>query len=78
MEDNTEQARRALLPEMPAELLARVQQGEQVWSARELSQEFEVLGFMAPFVVVRRRSDGKRGTLMFTHEPRYYFGWQEE
>jgi hypothetical protein len=28
---------------------------------------------MAPFVVVRRRSDGQEGSLMFQHWPRYYF-----
>ena len=30
----------------------------QVWSTEELQQDFEALGFMAPFIVVRRRSDG--------------------
>lgn len=49
---------------------------EQTWTTDELTRDFEVLGFMAPFVVVRRRSDGKRGTLQFTHMPRLYFGWQ--
>jgi hypothetical protein len=34
-----------------------------------------VLGFSAPFVVVRRRSDNVKGSLEFTHAPRLYFGW---
>jgi hypothetical protein len=34
-----------------------------------------VIGFMAPLVVVRRRSDGKKGSLEFQHSPRHYFGF---
>ena len=49
---------------------------EQKWTTAEMTAEFDVLGFQAPFVVVRRKSDGKRGTLEFTHSPRTYFGWR--
>ncbi len=38
--------------------------------AREL---YDFIGFQAPYVVVRRKSDGQKGTLTFTHDPRYYF-----
>lgn len=48
------------------------------WDTAALTNDFEVLGFMAPFVVVRRRSDGKRGSLEFTHNPRVYFNWTED
>ena len=48
----------------------------QVWTTTELSHDFEVLGFMAPFVVVRRRSDGMKGSLEFQHNPRLYFHFQ--
>jgi hypothetical protein len=34
-----------------------------------LSEYFEVIGFMAPLDVVRRRSDGVKGGLMFQHHP---------
>jgi hypothetical protein len=34
-----------------------------------------VVGFTAPYVVVRRRSDGKKGSLEFQHDPRFYFGF---
>jgi hypothetical protein len=47
----------------------------QVWDTGQLSGEFEVLGFMAPFVVVRRRSDGRKGSLEFQHTPRFYFNF---
>ena len=76
MSDPTEGARRALIPQMPEELEARVAAGEQVWSTDDMRVEFEAIGFMAPFIVVRRRSDGAKGTLMFTHSPRWYFGWE--
>jgi len=49
----------------------------QVWNTDELSQDFEVLGFGAPFVVVKRRSDGKKGSLEFAHSPRHYFNFKE-
>jgi hypothetical protein len=50
----------------------------QTWTTEELQRDFEVIGFGAPFVVVRRRSDGRKGTLEFTHHPRVYFGWKED
>ncbi len=48
----------------------------KTWSTEELTKDFEVLGFQAPFVVVRRRSDGVKGSLEFTHQPRVYFDFQ--
>jgi hypothetical protein len=47
----------------------------RVWDTAELAAEFEVLGFMAPFVVVRRRVDGQKGNLEFQHSPRFYFNF---
>jgi hypothetical protein len=43
-----------------------------------LCRDYEVLGFMAPFVVVRRKSDGAKGSFTFRHKPRIYFGWKED
>ena len=48
----------------------------RVWNSEELARDFEVLGFAAPLVVVRRRSDRQRGTLEFQHHPRFYFLYQ--
>ena len=48
----------------------------QVWSTDELCKQFEVLGFMAPYVQVRDLDTREKGTLKFQHEPRYYFGWR--
>lgn len=49
----------------------------KVWNTQELQQDFEVLQFMAPYVVVKRK-DGKMGSLQFQHMPRYYFNWCED
>lgn len=48
----------------------------QTWTTEELTRDFVVLGFGAPFVAVRRRSDGVEGTLEFKHSPRIYFNFQ--
>ncbi len=78
MPDPTEAIRREQLADMPAELVERVEAGEEVWSTDELREQFSVTGFMAPYVVVRRKADGVVGTLMFTHSPRFYFGWEAD
>jgi len=82
MSDPTEAAvRRALVnyinvnPYPRAELEARY---GQVWNTEELSTDFDVQGCMAPFVMVRRKSDGKKGTLTFQHNPRFYFDFTED
>jgi len=50
----------------------------QAWDTAELCRDFAVEGFMAPLVVVRRKADGKVGSLFFQHgPPRLYFCWQE-
>ena len=35
-----------------------------------------MLGFMAPLVVVKRKSDSPKGSLYFQHSPRYYYGFE--
>lgn len=49
----------------------------QVWDTTELTRDFEVKGFGAPFVVVRRKTDGKLGSLRFIHMPRFYYDFAE-
>lgn len=50
---------------------------KDVMTTDELRANFEVLSFMAPFVMVKRKSDGAKGTLQFTHMPRFYFDFCE-
>ncbi len=39
----------------------------KVWTTSEMQDEFDALGFMAPFIIIRKRDTGERGSLMFTH-----------
>lgn len=50
----------------------------RVWNTEELQRDFTVKGFLAPYVVVERKADGKVGSLTFTHSPRFYYGFQED
>ena len=45
----------------------------QVWDTAQLSNDIQVLGFAAPYVVVMRKSDGRKGSLEFQRHPRFYF-----
>jgi hypothetical protein len=79
MPDATEPYRRQRLAEINAQSGTRESleaQHGQVWSTDELSQDFEVVGFLAPFVMVRRQSDGVKGSLEFQHQPRFYFNFK--
>jgi hypothetical protein len=76
MLDATETVRRekqAKINAQPGSREALEAEHGQVWNTQELAQEFEVLGFAAPLVVVRRRADRVRGSLFFQHTPRFYF-----
>lgn len=79
MKDETEPVRRAMIESgQPQKDLERVMEaGGDRWDTQELQRDFEVIGFLAPYVVVRRRVDGVRGTMEFTHSPRWYFGFKE-
>jgi hypothetical protein len=50
----------------------------QVWDTVEMERDFKPLEFSAPFIVVRRRADSVKGTLLFTHNPRLYYGFIAE
>ncbi len=48
----------------------------ECWTTDELEEDFEVLGFMAPFCVVRKRKTKEKGSLLFVHAPRVYYRWK--
>jgi hypothetical protein len=79
MPDPTESIRRELLTQINAEPGSRgyleAKHG-QVWSTDQLQEDFDVLGFAAPLVVVRRKADGVKGSLMFQVSPRFYFRFE--
>jgi hypothetical protein len=83
MQDPTEPIRRQMVAEINAAPGSRealeLEFGEDnVWDAQELGRDFSVLGFMAPFCVVVRKSDNVRGSVMFQHDPRFYFNFKPE
>jgi len=74
--DHTEQMRRDMIADdQPAHDAAAAR---FTMSTDEMSAKYTVLAFLAPFVIVRRKADGKTGTLEFTHMPRRYFNWQAD
>jgi hypothetical protein len=81
MTDPTETLRREQVAAINADPKSRealtVRHGE-IWDTTELQRDFEPLGFAAPYIIVRRREDGVRGSLMFQHQPRFYFCFEPE
>ncbi len=79
--DLTESIRREMVVEINAVKGSReyleAEHGE-VYDRTELQELFEVTGFMAPFLGVRRKSDGAKGSMKFQNSPRFYFGFQKE
>jgi hypothetical protein len=81
MTDDTEHLRRVRLSEIngqPGSRDALEAAHGRVWDKSQLAEEFDVIGFMAPFVVVLRKSDGAKGSLEFQHHPRFYFNFQPD
>ena len=73
MSDPTEKMRREMIES--GQPLRDLQNADKRWTTEEMSRDFTVQSFMAPFVFVTRRVDGVQGTMEFTHSPRYYFNF---
>jgi hypothetical protein len=76
--DETEPIRRARLAEInssPSDRAVLEKKYGKVWSTDELSGEFAVTGFAAPYATVRRKSDNQIGSVEFQHSPRFYFNY---
>ena len=68
--DLTEPIRRKLTAELNAKAAQRETlelEYPKVWDTDQLQAEFEVKGFLAPFVEVTRKSDGQRGQIGRAH-----------
>ena len=82
MSDPTEMSRRVEITKINSKIQSDDKDEErirleaehgQIWNTDELAADFTVEGFMAPYVVVVRKSDGQKGTMKFQHLPRFYF-----
>ena len=49
-----------------------------VMETDEATKKYEFIGFAAPYAIVRDRATGVRGSLEFTHMPRFYFNFSPE
>ena len=81
MSDPTETVRRQQVASINAEPGTReylAQKHGDVFDTSELQAAFSVLSFLAPYVVVQRKSDGVKGSMMFQHSPRLYYRFQPE
>lgn len=76
MTDKTEAYRRMLIE--TGQPYRDLKQTQERWDTDQLRAEFDVIGFLAPFVVVRRKSDGANGSMEFTHSPRFYFNFVKD
>ena len=79
MPDPTEAVRRTLVTQINSNAAVRQELEERhgtVYDTEEMREHFEAIGFAAPVIVVRRRSDGTKGSLMFQHSPRFYWGFE--
>ena len=84
--DETENVRRVMVAYLNASLsedeLHRYQQlcaqygDDNVYNTKSVQEVFEIEGFLAPFVMVIRKSDRVKGTMQFCHSPRFYFDFR--
>ena len=78
MSDPTESFRRAEVARInadPGSREALEATHGQVWDTTETCQDFDAVGFGAPYVVVVRKADQVKGTLTFQHDPRFYYNF---
>ena len=79
MQDQTEDYRRNVVQEInqdPGSREALEAEHGEVMDTTEVQAKYEITGFMAPFVVVNRKSDWVKGVLTFQDYPRFYFDFQ--
>ena len=76
MKDDTEDLRREMIATGQPDLdLVRT---DERLTTEQLTLHYTVHSFLAPFVIVTRKSDGARGSMEFTHSPRFYFNFEQE
>ena len=81
MNDETESYRRARQFELNTEAGSRTEletRDGTIWNTEEVRIRWEVIGFLAPFVIVRERATGQKGSLEFQHSPRLYFNFRAD
>ncbi len=80
MNDPTENVRREMVSKINGFVGSKEELEKKhgkVYDTHDLDELYEITGFMAPFVVVKRRFDNIKGTMIFQDNPRYYFSFRE-
>ena len=62
-------------PDAERSRLQKIHGADNVWDTDTLQATFSVQSFMAPFCIVKRKSDGAKGCVEFQHSPRFYFNF---
>jgi len=81
MSDPTEAIRRQEVTDInaiPGSREALETEHGQVWDTDQMREDFDALGFMAPYIIVSRKADGVKGSLKFQHAPRFYYSFEAE
>ena len=74
MPDPTERMRRHMIETgQPYKDAAKA---DRTLTTEEFIAEYTAVGFLAPFVICVRKSDGVKGSMEFTHSPRKYFNFK--
>lgn len=71
-----EQSRRMRMAEINVQPRTRTEleaKYGRVWDTEELKADFEIIAFIAPYIALRHRSNGRLASLEFQHAPRFYF-----
>ena len=48
---------------------------KEVLDTKQATKKYEFISFLAPFVLVKDKQTGAKGTLVFQDFPRYYFAF---
>lgn len=76
MKDPTEVLRRTMIESGQPAL--DLEQATERWDTAALQRDFVVHSFLAPFVIVTRKADSLKGSMEFTHSPRWYFNFKPD
>jgi hypothetical protein len=67
---------RGSIPRDRATITTRLRMLMETMTTAQMQEQYEVLGFAYYMCVVKRKSDGVKGTLDFDHSPRVYYNFQ--
>ena len=58
--------------------LALEQRHSEVLNTEQATEKYQFLSFSAPYVIAIEKTTGIKGSLAFTHMPRFYYNWTPE